>query len=396
MNHRHIKLDLNAKITELAVSVQIEDWVPYAEVEFRNISPKTLTEIRFIARGFGADGEVLPIEDKDRFVLVMQDLSVPAFGRAEGLRARLPREEIRQIELGLLEYSFSDGIREKYEGADWLEYDIDEFDPEDEKEALLLEALKERYPGAVCRPVQLENGWVCLCGTYNADGGMANGSIADNIIADGTIRCAHCGAEKEEAFFLTEESRLEELAEEQRRKKDAPKVSLHKTPVTEAWQEPPKIPNGAANRPSEMQNGTEYRWQDPMAAGAADQQTGNPDGSPESFSGLSGGAAKADEAPKMRREHKIMFAVIAAAAIAALILLLYFTSPNRALPFRSGYYGTGGYNGYGYNYGNGYGNSYGQGYGQNYGQSYGSSYGSGGYDYHDNYDDASRGGRHHG
>ena len=381
MNHRHIKLDLNAKITDLAVSVQIEDGVPYAEVEFRNISPKTLTEIRFIARGFGSDGAVLPIDGKDRFLLVMQDLSVPAFGRAEGLRAGLPREDIRQIELGLLEYSFSDGTREKYEGADWIEYDIDEFDPDDEREARILGALRERYPEAVCRPVQIENGWVCLCGTYNADGGMANGSIADNIIADGTIRCAHCGAEKEEAFFLTEESRLEELAEEQRRKKDAPKVSLHKTPVTEAWQEPPKMPNGAANRPAEMQNGAEYRWKDPMTAEAPGQQTENPDGSPESFCDLSGGAAKAEEAPKMKREHKIMFAVIAAAAIVALILLLYFTSPNRtALSFGSGSYGAGGYGGYGYNYGN------------SYGQSYGSSYDSGGHYYHD----YGHGGRHHG
>ena len=333
MNHRHVKLDLNAKITDLAVSIEIEDGIPYAEVKFRNISPKTLTEIRFIARGFGADGEVLPVEDKDRFILVMQDLSVPAFGEAAGLRAGLPREDIRQVELGLLEYSFSDGTREKYEGADWIEYDIDEFDPDDEKEAMILGALRKRYPEAVCRPAQLENGWICLCGTYNADG---------------AIRCVHCGAAKEEVFSLTEESqpekfaeRPEESADEERGQREEPKVSLKKTPVTEAWQEPSKIQNGAANRPSEM-----------------------------------------------KTEHKILFAVIAAAVVVALILLLYFTSPNRALPFRSGYYGTGGYNGYGYNYGNSY--------GQGYGQSYGSSYGSGGYDYHGNYDADSRSGRHHG
>ena len=73
-----------------------------------------------------------------------------------------------------------------------------------------------------------------------------------------------------------------------------------------------------------------------MAAGASGQQTGNPDGSPESFSGLSGGAVKTEEAPKMKTEHKILFAVIAAVVVVALILLLYFTSPNRALPFRCG------------------------------------------------------------
>ena len=366
MNHRHVKLDLNAKITDLAVSIEIEDGIPYAEVKFRNISPKTLTEIRFIARGFGADGEVLPVEDKDRFILVMQDLSVPAFGEAAGLRAGLPREDIRQVELGLLEYSFSDGTREKYEGADWIEYDIDEFDPDDEKEATILGALRKRYPEAVCRPAQLENGWICLCGTYNADDGMANSSIADNIIADGTIRCVHCGAAKEEVFSLTEESRPEKFAEgpeesadEERGQREEPKVSLKKTPVTEAWQEPPKIQNRAANRPSEMQNGTEYRWKDPMAAGASGQQTGNPDGSPESFSGLSGGAAKTEEAPKMKTEHKILFAVIAAVVVVALILLLYFTSPNRALPFRSGYYGSGGYyHDYGYDGHYGYGRDY--------------------------------------
>ena len=139
---------------------------------------------------------------------------------------------------------------------DWIEYDIDEFDPDDEKEATILGALRKRYPEAVCRPAQLENGWICLCGTYNADDGMANSSIADNIIADGTIRCVHCGAAKEEVFSLTEESRPEKFAEgpeesadEERGQREEPKVSLKKTPVTEAWQEPPKIQNGAANRP---------------------------------------------------------------------------------------------------------------------------------------------------
>lgn len=345
MNHKHVKLDLNAKITDLGVAVQIEDGIPYADVEFRSTSPKILTEIRFIARGFGAGGEILPIDGKDRFILVMQDLAVPAAGIAKGLRAKLPREDIRQIELGVMQYSFADGSVERYEGAEWIEFDVDEFDPQDEEEASELAALRKRYPQTICRPVQLEKGWICLCGNYNPDEEAAGAGAA--------AQCAYCAAEKETAFSLTREEHLKELAEkyreseELRREEQSPErektgVQLRKN-GTQAWQQ---------DQPEMPGYGTENADRH-SADGAGEEARQNRTASAEFVSGVpQGETAETECRSSMDTKHKIMFVAIAAAAVVALVLLLYFTSPGRVSYVTSGTSsGTGGYDS-GYRYQN--------------------------------------------
>lgn len=99
------------------------------------------------------------------------------------------------------------------ENENIVEYDVEEFDLSNEEEKMKLEALKQVNSATVNMPLELENGWVCLCGQYNA--------------GDGSY-CGKCRAEKAVVFDCIKEENLENLVSEYQQKSAEKKIKAEK------------------------------------------------------------------------------------------------------------------------------------------------------------------------
>lgn len=327
MKKKRVAIDLNSKISELTGKIQMRGDVPCVELSFMNISQKTLSGIKFVAKGFDSRRNSIPVNDKDRFLLMVSSIAVPSGKTANAIYAKLPDPDIRQISLEALEYQFSDGSSATHSDGNWLEFDVEQFDVGDEKERTQLGALRQRCRAAVGMPLQLEGAWVCVCGTYNPDF---------------CEECVSCGLEKSEAFFLTEEEQLERLVEEYRNQGGEQDESLepNAAPRSFAWDSGQPPVGECRDAPKDI----------------SDRETPNPDFIEEKKA--------SPVAKKLDSKQKLILIVIAIAAVAGMILLLYLSSPGRTTAgLNNPIGGTYGYGG-GYDYG--YDRDYGYDYGRNY------------------------------
>lgn len=197
MLKKKIVLDINTHIQNISASISNSSL--QATVSFDNLGYGTITAVKFKAKGYNSFGDIVTINGKDTFYLVIQDLNILKNTAAKDIKINLPNNEIRKLELEEHQICFSDGSICTYAGNDSREFEVDEYEMEGEDKEKLL-ALRDKFGSQYkYKPKLFDCGWICCCGTYN-----------------NTERttCHHCGCNKDALFQSNDDATIGTLIEE--------------------------------------------------------------------------------------------------------------------------------------------------------------------------------------
>lgn len=189
-----LKFDINAHIADISYTIKCSDNGATATIKFENITSSTISAIKFSAKGYNSFGELITIDGKDSFVLLIQDLSVESNHYSPDCVINLPDNNIRKLELSEYQICFVNGDIMQYQGECLREYAVDAYtDAEKDKVA----ALKNKF-GIQFKytPLQTPDGWVCGCGRFNLGDAQ---------------QCSCCGTQKLDLFKSIEPETLDNL-----------------------------------------------------------------------------------------------------------------------------------------------------------------------------------------
>lgn len=204
MRKERVLIDKNAHIQNLCYEVDLDGGIPKALVSFDNLGYGVITAIKFFAQGFNSFNDMVLIEGKDSFFLIVQDISIDKNSHAEGLTVRLPDSGIRRLELKESQICFADGTVATYKGAKEKEFELNSFEePETEEEELLFYAIQDVISDKVKYiPEEDDTGWICGCGRYNPE----KYSV-----------CTGCGIEKSAVFQIADPENYGTILEKQKK-----------------------------------------------------------------------------------------------------------------------------------------------------------------------------------
>lgn len=178
------KVDFNAHIADLRVTLLREDGRNCARISLKNVSEKRIEGAVLAARGFDYFGDVIEAEGKEDFDLVLEHLDLEPGAVKSGYLIEVD-DRIRNLEM--MEYSvqFADGTEEIYPGPEYHIYYAECFMADSYKDKPELDELRERDERFCCYPKETEEGWLCACGHLN----WSRREI-----------CGGCGHERKEIF----------------------------------------------------------------------------------------------------------------------------------------------------------------------------------------------------
>ena len=190
--------DINSHICNIECSIKAKANTTEAIISFDNLGYGDITAIKFTARGFDAFGNTIQINEEEDFFVILQDICVRKNTRAKRLKAILPENNIRKLDLEESQICYEDGRVVSYSGKKLKEIELEEFEDSADKKALC--ALKEKFGNEFrFQPIVFEDGWICSCGTYNKiDSGV----------------CNKCGNAKTELIDSTSSEGLKKLIDE--------------------------------------------------------------------------------------------------------------------------------------------------------------------------------------
>lgn len=169
---KQLRIDVNAHIVNLNCDIQVTDGVATAIIGFENRAFGTITAVKFSATGYNAFGDVVPVNGKDCFILIIQDIMVGKNERTQSLKAKLPNADIRRLELAESQICYADGKVLTYEGKKDTTFEIEELNTNDVTENEQRRALEDQIgTGFVNKPQEVKGGWICGCGYVNIPGG---------------------------------------------------------------------------------------------------------------------------------------------------------------------------------------------------------------------------------
>lgn len=159
-------IDINAHICDLSASVDIEK--SQAIISFCNLAYGTITAVKLQAKGYNSFGDVVLVQDKETFSLVIQDLDIPKYNEASAIKVPLPSPEIRKLELTEKQVCFLDGSIATYEGPNMQSITFDSLDSISNGDSLFSLAICDILgEEAKYVPEDFEFGWLCTCGQVN-------------------------------------------------------------------------------------------------------------------------------------------------------------------------------------------------------------------------------------
>ena len=161
------KVDFNAHIADIQVSLIREEGKNYAQIACKNVSGKIITRISFWASGTDYFGDAIKTEDGTDFVITQNGLSLKPGESMEPCRIEI-NDEIRNLDLKEKEVEFADGACEAYAGAEELD---------------ILKKIDVRF---CSYPKETAVGWLCACAYLNR--------------TDRSV-CGGCGHNKNEVFL---------------------------------------------------------------------------------------------------------------------------------------------------------------------------------------------------
>ncbi len=188
-------IDINAHVLNITCQVSAEAGNSIATIGFDNLGFGTITAIKFDAKGYNSFGDIVQINGRDNFFLIIQDISVEKNTQARNLKAKLPNSDIRKLELIEAQICYSDGSVSTYNGEDSREFELQEYEPYG-AESDLLKALKDKFGSDFkYKPEEYAEGWMCGCGRFNKTG----------------TYCSSCRSSKTDTFKCTSDAETKKL-----------------------------------------------------------------------------------------------------------------------------------------------------------------------------------------
>lgn len=217
MNSAKIQVNINAHINNLKCDIIKQNEEAYAILQFDNLGYGSISAIKFDACGFNSFGDVVLVNEQEKFFLIVQDIEIEKNEQVTALKAKLPNSDIKRLELQECQICYTDGRVVSYEGEKNCEFEVEEFDDLEEKAAI-----KGIYgENAKYKVKEFEEGWICTCGRYNSHENVKC-SLCDNSKTSLLDMCSDEGMTRiKERYYsmCQEEKRIAEQEEKQRQKK---------------------------------------------------------------------------------------------------------------------------------------------------------------------------------
>ncbi len=193
-------IDLNAHIENVKCEIHAESNCTKALISFQNLGFGDITAIKFIATGYNTFGDIVKINNNDKFYIIIQDICIEKNGIADNLKVTLPSDEIRKLELSEYQICYKDNSVSTYTGTKFFEAHLMMYEKNIDEEYKVLQALRTKFNDHISyAPVQLEDGWICSCGRYNASNSTS---------------CSLCQCDKNELIRCIQEDMREALISE--------------------------------------------------------------------------------------------------------------------------------------------------------------------------------------
>lgn len=162
-----LSIDINAHIANITCDITVNGNNSTLSISFDNISNKAITAVKFNATGYNSFGDVVSVNGKDSFFVIIQDIKIDGNSHIAGLKAKVPNEEIRRIELKEGQICYSDSTVSEYRGKDIREFRLAKFDEDMDGETI--RAIKDRYGEHLCiHAAEFDCGWICSCQRLNS------------------------------------------------------------------------------------------------------------------------------------------------------------------------------------------------------------------------------------
>ena len=117
MKQTKLILDINAHISNIECNISNEG---NAIISFDNIIGKTITAVKFNAKGYNSFGDIVPVNGNEKFFLIIQDINIEMNSHSGNLKATMPNSDIKKLELEECQICYSDGTVSTYEGKEIL------------------------------------------------------------------------------------------------------------------------------------------------------------------------------------------------------------------------------------------------------------------------------------
>lgn len=194
-------IDVNAHIENLKCKIDVENGMAVARISFDNLGIGNITAIKFNACGYNSFGDIVQINGKDNFFLIIQDINIGKNEFSKDLKAKLPNTDIKMLKLTESQICYEDSSVISYDGESVYTFEIDEFDINTDCEQV--NALKKMYDKRMKYvPKDFGQGWICGCGRFNK--------------SDSTI-CSCCSKNKSNTMSVTSPEGLKDLVEKYHR-----------------------------------------------------------------------------------------------------------------------------------------------------------------------------------
>ena len=209
-------LDVNAHIEDLQCEIDVNGNDAVARISFSNLGYGDITAIKFNAQGYNSFGDIVPVNGKDKFFLIIQNIVIAKNESIMNLKAKLPDANIRKLELEECQICYSDGSVVSYEGENRFAFELETIDNQEQ-----LSALHKLYDEKAMFKLKdyYAKGWVCSCGRYNSYNAV-DCSLCGKLKARTETICSD-----ENRNILLEEYRISEekdreIREEERKKSE--------------------------------------------------------------------------------------------------------------------------------------------------------------------------------
>ncbi len=192
-------IDINAHVINLKCHIDTSGGSSLALISFDNLDFGTITAVKFNATGYNSFGDIIRINDNDKFFVVVQDIVIRQNESATDLKAILPDSNIRKLVLEECQICYADGSIVSYSKKDEREFELSEYQDVG-SEGKLLKAYRSKFGDCFKYKIaDCDVGWVCACGRFN--------TIDKHI-------CGFCHNSKQDIINATSDEQKETILDE--------------------------------------------------------------------------------------------------------------------------------------------------------------------------------------
>lgn len=190
-------VDANAHLLNICSVIEVREGTPYVRITAENGTEKTIVAVKFKAVGYNSFNEIILVEGKNNFEILLQDLLIES-NNIFSVYAEIPDRDIREIDLTELQVRYLDGSIDLYE-ENTREIELQEYE-DTGREGIVLEALKAKFGSRFrYKPKEDRDIWICGCGRVNKID---------------SLECSYCCNMREEVFNNTVAEKEEGLIKE--------------------------------------------------------------------------------------------------------------------------------------------------------------------------------------